>query len=346
MKGVSIGEVREFRDLSRDLSDTYDAQFTWIEPNYGDIQGKSYASGSSQHPIDDLAAGERLIAETYRAIRNSPLWETSLLIITYDEHGGLYDHVDLPSAVAPGGHTDYSIRGFNFKRLGVRVPAVVVSPLIPRRNGRAGNDVTSIGPFNVINSTTRDHTCIIRTVTDLNGLGNLTARDTRMPSVLSLLTSPTVRPDEDCPIALNLDHLRDGAADRAERIARDAADRQARDADPLPDSGNLVASLYECIDTDAKLSDRTEAALKAIEERVNLIKTVGDADQYASEVWAKVEADDQVREAFEGTLSNDDLDNLASQISLDGKVFRGLMADIAGKALANMLDTAKVLVFG
>src|SRR5688572_16713923 len=82
--------------------------------------------------------GEELILTIYRALRESPDWESTLFIITFDEHGGCYDHVPTPPphAVAPDdlkvppGHPGYS--GFDFKRYGVRVPAVLVSPWIEK----------------------------------------------------------------------------------------------------------------------------------------------------------------------------------------------------------------------
>jgi phospholipase C len=84
--------------------------------------------------MDDVYGGEHLLAAVYAAIRNSPYWNTSLLIITYDEHGGVYDSVNPPGgAPAPGDNPSYgySTHGFTFEQYGVRVPAIIVSPLVP-----------------------------------------------------------------------------------------------------------------------------------------------------------------------------------------------------------------------
>jgi phospholipase C len=82
------------------------------------------------------AGGEALIKATYEAIRNSPLWERSLQIITYDEHGGFYDSVQPGGATPPGDGSpnDLSINsgGFLFDWYGVRVPAVIVSPEVSK----------------------------------------------------------------------------------------------------------------------------------------------------------------------------------------------------------------------
>jgi len=108
--------------------------YTFIEPRYDDdIANGVFAN--SQHPDFPVDEGEALIADVYSALRNSPLWPISLLLIVYDEHGGIFDHVP-PPALTPDPNypqvhpsTNPSIQ---FDRLGVRVPAVFVSPLIKR----------------------------------------------------------------------------------------------------------------------------------------------------------------------------------------------------------------------
>ena len=67
-----------------------------------------------QHPVASVLEGERLIKNVYETIRQSKHWESSVLIITYDEHGGFYDHVVPPEAVPPGDSTKYSINGFEY----------------------------------------------------------------------------------------------------------------------------------------------------------------------------------------------------------------------------------------
>src|SRR6185503_1849992 len=135
LKGVSVFDVRSVGHLERDLSDGYDALYTFIEPAYGDIVFDTYRHGSSQHPMDGLGKGDRLVASVYTAIRNSPLWESSLLIITYDEHGGFYDS-GIPAAPAPppddGTGPHQNSHDFDFSVYGVRVPAVLVSPWIAK----------------------------------------------------------------------------------------------------------------------------------------------------------------------------------------------------------------------
>ncbi|HZB98030.1 MAG TPA: alkaline phosphatase family protein, partial [Candidatus Sulfotelmatobacter sp.] len=96
--------------------------FTFLEPAWA-------STGNSQHPNYDVAPGEQLIHDVYYALRNGPAWNATLLVVTYDEHGGCYDHVAPPSGATPPDNSAGEF-GFDFTRFGVRVPAVLVSPLI------------------------------------------------------------------------------------------------------------------------------------------------------------------------------------------------------------------------
>ncbi len=68
--------------------------YTFLEPSWD-------ASGNSQHPNYNVALGEQFIHDVYYALRNGPAWNQTLLIITYDEHGGCYDHVPPPQGAVP-----------------------------------------------------------------------------------------------------------------------------------------------------------------------------------------------------------------------------------------------------
>ena len=73
---------------------------------------------NDQHPPHDVAYGEALIAAVYNAVRGGPAWKNTLLIITYDEHGGCYDHVVPPAATSPGGDRPGRVRLRLFRRAG------------------------------------------------------------------------------------------------------------------------------------------------------------------------------------------------------------------------------------
>ena len=113
-------------------------EYSFIEPNYNDHEtddGEEVAS--DQHPDHDVQAGELLIAEVYMRIKRNPvLWSSTALLVLYDEHGGIFDHVAPPDCpadrfAAPANSTGTGTE-FRFDRLGVRVPAVLISPWIPK----------------------------------------------------------------------------------------------------------------------------------------------------------------------------------------------------------------------
>jgi len=157
------------------------ASYVFLEPSWE-------ATGNSQHPNYNVALGEQFIHDVYYALRNGPAWNQTLLIITYDEHGGCYDHVPPPQGATP---PDNSVGeyGFDFKRFGVRVPTVLVSPLIPAGTVfRVAADVTPL-----------DHTSILKTVETRWDLSPLTARDAAAASIGDVLTLTAPRSDD--PIA-------------------------------------------------------------------------------------------------------------------------------------------------
>jgi phospholipase C len=153
-------------------------QYSFIEPRYfADLALNSIPN--DQHPPHNVLYGEQLIAQVYNALRSSPCWSRTLFVITYDEHGGCYDHVAPPPAVAPDG-VMANPYGFTFQAFGVRVPAVVVSPYVP-----PGSIIRPAG------ATPFDHTSLISTVREIFGLGPpLTRRDEIAPSLVPALSLP------------------------------------------------------------------------------------------------------------------------------------------------------------
>jgi phospholipase C len=230
LSGVTMLDINSLRQFASDLQGPYPYPYTFIEPHYGDVYSGSYAGGSSQHPMDDVYGGQNLLASVYAAIRNSPYWNTSLLIITYDEHGGLYDSVAPSGAIAPDDDPPYgySTHGFTFQQYGVRVPAVIVSPLIPA---------------NAVSSTPYDHSSVVKTVFDLFGLTSavtgqtyLTQRDANANSVVPLLS--LAAPRQDCPTSLNPP----APLLMAAKPPLTAQQLALIDAEPVPESGNLIGA--------------------------------------------------------------------------------------------------------
>jgi phospholipase C len=104
----------------------------YIEPLYDDDLA-NWLYANSQHPDFPVDEGERLITDVYSALQKSPDWANTLLLIVYDEHGGIFDHVPPPSLTIEPGYPPVppsTNPAFGFDRLGVRVPAVFVSPRI------------------------------------------------------------------------------------------------------------------------------------------------------------------------------------------------------------------------
>lgn len=95
--------------------------YAFIEPCYGGAERKD------QHPPSDIRHGEYLIAQVYNALRgNDELWNSTLFVLLYDEHGGFYDHLYPPPAVPPDQYTSE----YSFSQYGVRVPTLLISPWV------------------------------------------------------------------------------------------------------------------------------------------------------------------------------------------------------------------------
>src|SRR5262245_56967857 len=132
--------------------------FCLIEPKYA---GRDQ---NDDHPPHNTMKAEKLIADVYNAIRSRPdLWQSSLLVVVYDEHGGFYDHVPPPATIPPDEHHEE----YTFDRLGVRVPAILVSPWVDQR----------------VENSQFDHTSLLKYLTDKWSLGPLGARTAAANSI-------------------------------------------------------------------------------------------------------------------------------------------------------------------
>ena len=256
----------------------YQYAYTFIEPNYGDILDNTYLRGTSQHPLDNVVCGEYVIKYVYESIRSSPLWENSLLIVTWDEHGGFYDHLNPVSAVGPGDNSTTSPLnqyGFTFQQLGVRVPAVVVSPLIPQ---------------NLIDHRTYDHSSVPATIEAVFGLTAITRRDAQANNVSNLVTlsSPRSTPQTlPVPASAGGQCPSPGPSKAAAPLAL-APHLMARPLDP-PDEGNLPGFLDIARRVDRELSPPHLQAAVAEKHRASITTRVA-AAAYIEEVRAKARA--------------------------------------------------------
>jgi len=168
----------KFADFQADAAAGNLPAYSFLEPSWG-------SDGNSQHPNYDVALGEVFIQQVYQALRGGLGWNQTLLIITYDEHGGCYDHVAPPGGAVPP-DTSVGDYGFDFTRFGLRVPAVLVSPLIPA--GTVYRVPAGSMPI--------DHTSVLKTIELRWGLPALTARDAAAPDLGGVLTLTTPRTDD------------------------------------------------------------------------------------------------------------------------------------------------------
>ncbi|MBB2148311.1 alkaline phosphatase family protein [Pedobacter gandavensis] len=162
--------------------------FSYLEPAwYIPIIG----NGNDYHPPANLCPGEQNLAKIYEALLNYRKWESTLLIITFDEHGGTFDHVPPGATIAADEQTDWS--GFQFDRLGIRIPTLLISPLIK------SNTV-----FRSPTPVAFDHTSIIRTLLAWQNIdvstGVMGARTAQAPDFSGVLSEEVVNIE---PVDLN-----------------------------------------------------------------------------------------------------------------------------------------------
>lgn len=120
---------------------------------------------SDDHPPHNSQLAQRFAAQVFGALASSPQWSRSLFVLTYDEHGGFFDHVPPPPVV-----DDFGSQGFD--RLGFRVPAVLAGPHVRR---------------NFVCSTVLDHTSVLRFIEWRFGLRPLGVRDANANNLLDAL---------------------------------------------------------------------------------------------------------------------------------------------------------------
>jgi phospholipase C len=172
-----------------DFSAFVDACASNTLPSYSFIEPSFLLDPNDEHPPHDVSQGEAFLHAIWTALSTSPGWAQTLLIITFDEHGGCYDHVLPPGGATPPDNASRpGDSGFSFDRFGVRVPTVVVSPYI--------------APGTVFRSDTGvpyDHTSILATLRDWLGISPgvmlPSARIAAAPTLAQLLTLSAARTD-------------------------------------------------------------------------------------------------------------------------------------------------------
>jgi len=187
-------KMRFFEEFEADAKAGKLPSFSFLEPRYATETPLFLAN--DQHPSHDVIEGEKLIKRVYSALRSSPLWNKTAFLLTYDEHGGFYDHYPIPLRNIP--NPDGIIATdppFHFTRLGIRIPTIVASPWIPK--GHVEHE--PIGPTLYSHY---EHSSLAATMKKMFNLNSfLTKRDEWAGTFEHLFTMRST-PRTDCPIEL------------------------------------------------------------------------------------------------------------------------------------------------
>ena len=270
-----------FDDFLKDAKKNKLPAFSFIEPRFNDFSDRGqFFPAADQHPDHNVFQGEIVMKAVYDAITsNQQTWESTALLITYDEHGGLYDHVNPPKTVNPDGRNSVT-PPFNFERLGIRVPAVIISPYIPRGT--------------IIHDKVFDHTSIIATARKLflknDPTKFLTERDRQANTFEDCLTLAAPRQDK-VKIPQPTDVLkrsgramvaaRVGVEDEIEMASAVAAPVRPADA-PLSDFQATMIQHAFHIDSELPSKNQTRTFVGAI-------TTEQDAAEYLAAIRKRIE---------------------------------------------------------
>jgi phospholipase C len=154
--------------------------------------GQEGPGQDDEHPPADVQIGQKLMSDLIHALFKSPQWPRLALFLTYDEHGGFYDHVPPPKACPPDAiapllsPSDPPVGGFD--RYGFRVPLIVISPYAKRA---------------YVSHETSDHTSVLRFIEARFGLAALSARDANADALFDYFdfTHPEFLAPPDLPLA-------------------------------------------------------------------------------------------------------------------------------------------------
>ena len=246
-------------------------------PNYSFIEPRYFASvicgliPNDEHPPHNVVYGEQLIARVYNAVRSAPTWKKTLLVITYDEHGGCYDHVPPPRAVPPttGRHRRVRLRPLRRPRSGGHHLAVY-----PPQHRRSADRAASTA----FRSTTPRSS---RPCGTLFGLGPpLTRRDAVAPDLDGAL--PLAEPENPGPSSIDVPPYVPSPAEVAVARQRPPNDMQKallHLAAHLPDSAAAVPQHIALLQK-----------LKGADQQIvaNVKTTVGDAAHVAKSELGKL----------------------------------------------------------
>jgi phospholipase C len=243
----TLDHFKRFDKFYPDLEKGDLAAYTFIEPRYLSFHEWK---ANDQHPPHDIRLGEYLIAEVYETLRKSQLWEKSLLVVLYDEHGGFFDRVPPPGSVPSPDGKKAKNPPFDFTRLGVRVPAILVSPFVEKGQ---------------VDSTIYEHSSLPATVKTLFNLPeSLTARD-KVANTFEKNLSRSI-PRSDTPLTLPVPGEPNEASryrallrtDSLEKWRRGEVEQMEVSQEPLSVFQEALVELAHLLDKKARRKARTD----------------------------------------------------------------------------------------
>jgi len=204
------------------------ANYVFIEPRYFDLLGWK---ASDEHPPHDVMVGDALIGSIYNTLSTSSIWNSTVLVILWDEHGGTFDHVPPPNTVNPDGINSPTKEhptdpAFDFTRLGVRTAAVIASPLVQQG----------------VDSTQYDHSSMLATAKEIFGLPSfLTKRDAAANTFTHLFSQSNIRATKGVPATA-------GSMPPLSPVTIENADLSAASTAPLSDYQESLVRLADSLD--------------------------------------------------------------------------------------------------
>jgi phospholipase C len=234
--------------------------YTFLEPRFIAERLLRVHHSTDYHPPHNVQHAEKFLVDVYNAVRSSPYRDRILLIVTFDEHGGTYDHVPPPNGAAPPEPTPIAKNGFKFDRFGVRTPAIVVSSWVkPGTVFRAAPGTT---PY--------DHTSVLATLRDWKQIPAEdflpSPRIAAAPTLHAVLTESV--PNEAWPDITAL--WNEGIQESLAKLAAPAEDEEALLEQPPDD---LEQSIVAATDYYLRFQDRPPEVVEAM-AKVEAIRTV------------------------------------------------------------------------
>lgn len=250
-------------DFANDVKNDKLPAFSYIEPIF--FSWETIFDFNSYHPPGSTYQGEKFLKLIYDTLKSNPnVWKNTLLIITFDEHGGTYDHVFPPTNAPPPDELDPP---YQFGRYGVRVPTLLLSPWVPpgsvfRAGYYPGGDDASALPY--------DHTSVLATLckwkkipyqnpTDVGWLRQRTRVAPTFEDVITNTFNKVMPPVSlyDCSWGLTAEAETVGSSDVPTGLIRQIVSRLT----PLPRDGEEAGVIADRIVAECETKADLEAAL-------------------------------------------------------------------------------------